>query len=353
MASIRVESLSKEFPGGRKALDAVSLNVEDHEVVTVVGPSGCGKSTLLRLIAGLDSPTSGEILIDARPVQSVPPRDRNIAMVFQSYALYPHMTCYENLALNLHLKKVSSSEIDRRVHETARLLDIEDLLSKRPRQLSGGERQRVAVARALIRDPQAFLLDEPLSNLDALLRERVRHELKLLFQRLNSTVLYVTHDQTEAMSLANRVVVLDRGKVQQIGPPDEIYKAPKNVFVASFVGSPSMNVFDTVMERGAFKLGPSTIRSGIDFTGNVSIGIRPEAIRLGGDIPGTVRWHENLGGQCLIGLVVGEIPITVLAQALPESNSINISFSPGDVHVFEKSSGANLARRSADRAPDA
>jgi ABC-type sugar transport system ATPase subunit len=216
MSTIRIDQVSRSF-GGFKALDNVSLEIRDREVVTIVGPSGCGKSTLLRIIAGLEQPTAGNVWIDDQIVNEIPTRLRNIAMVFQSYALYPHMTCYENLALNLRLKKVSPSEIDRRVHETAKTLEIEDLLSKRPRELSGGQRQRVAVGRALIRNPQAFLFDEPLSNLDAMLRERVRHELKELFLKVRATVIYVTHDQVEALTLADRVVVLDRGRVQQVG----------------------------------------------------------------------------------------------------------------------------------------
>src|SRR5262245_12619429 len=211
MHAIRLERVSRRF-GNAIALDDVSLEIRDQEVVTIVGPSGCGKSTLLRIIAGLEQPTSGRVWIDDRDVTDVPTRSRNLAMVFQSYALYPHMTCYENLALNLRIKKVAKDEIDRRVQETARTLDIQDLLQKRPKQLSGGQRQRVAVGRALIRNPRAFLFDEPLSNLDALLRERVRHELKELFEKVQATVVYVTHDQIEALTLANRVVVMNKGR---------------------------------------------------------------------------------------------------------------------------------------------
>src|SRR4030095_10456595 len=223
MSTIRIDQVSRSF-GSFKALDNVSLEIRDREVVTIVGPSGCGKSTLLRIIAGLEQPTAGNVWIDDQIVNEVPTRFRNVAMVFQSYALYPHMTSYENLALNLRLKKISPSEIDRRVHETAKTLEIEDLLNKRPRELSGGQRQRVAVGRALIRNPQALLFDEPLSTLDALLRERVRHELKELFLKVRATVVYVTHDQVEALTLADRVVVLDRGRVQQVGSPEDLYR---------------------------------------------------------------------------------------------------------------------------------
>ena len=279
MSTIRIDHVSRSF-GGFKALDDVSLEIRDREVVTIVGPSGCGKSTLLRIIAGLEQPTAGNVWIDDQIVNEIPTRFRNIAMVFQSYALYPHMTCYENLALNLRLKKLAPSEIDRRVHETAKSLEIEDLLSKRPRELSGGQRQRVAVGRALIRNPQAFLFDEPLSNLDALLRERVRHELKELFLKVRATVIYVTHDQVEALTLADRVVILDRGRVQQVGSPEDLYNRPVNRFVASFIGSPSMNLFDVEMADGCFQLGSETLDTGLEFSGRVDVGVRPEAIRL-------------------------------------------------------------------------
>jgi ABC-type sugar transport system ATPase subunit len=211
------------------------------------------------MIAGLDGASSGDIHIAGKLVNTLAPAERGIAMVFQSYALYPHMTCYENLALNLRLKGMPSTEIEQRVQETARALEIGKLLQKKPRQLSGGQRQRVAVGRALIRNPRAFLFDEPLSNLDALLRERVRHELKELFRKVRATVIYVTHDQIEALTLADRVVVLDRGRIQQVGPPEELYKSPGNRFVASFIGSPSMNLFETNLDRGCFQFGSETI----------------------------------------------------------------------------------------------
>src|SRR5262245_51088732 len=210
MSAIRLEHVSRRF-GNALALDDISIDIEDQEIVTIVGPSGCGKSTLLRIIAGLDQPTSGSVWIGEKCVDSVPTRFRNLAMVFQSYALYPHMTCFENLALNLRLKRIAADEVERRVQDTARTLEIQELLHKKPRELSGGQRQRVALGRALIRNPRAFLFDEPLSNLDAQLRERVRHELKELFYRIRATAVYVTHDQVEALTLADRVVVLDRG----------------------------------------------------------------------------------------------------------------------------------------------
>jgi ABC-type sugar transport system ATPase subunit len=280
MSSIRLHRVSKTFAKDFRALSEVSFEVFEREMVTVVGPSGCGKSTLLRLIAGLDSPTTGTVEIGGQVVNNVPAQRRNIAMVFQSYALYPHMTCFENLALNLRLKKIPRQDIESRVRETAQRLEIEDILTKKPRELSGGQRQRVAVGRALIRNPQAFLFDEPLSNLDALLRERVRHELKELFKAIKATVVYVTHDQVETMTLADRVVVLQDGKVQQIGIPEELYKKPANRFVASFIGSPSMNLFESQVTEGTFRLGPKPVKTRLDWSGQAILGIRPEDIKL-------------------------------------------------------------------------
>ncbi len=341
MPAIRIDHVSRHF-GTFKALDDVSLQIDDCETVTVVGPSGCGKSTLLRIIAGLERPSSGNVWLDGQIVNLMPTRSRNIAMVFQSYALYPHMTCYENLALNLRLKRVPSTEIERRVHETARTLEIQELLNKKPRQLSGGERQRVAVGRALIRNPRAFLFDEPLSNLDALLRERVRHELKELFRRIRATVVYVTHDQVEALTLADRVVVLDHGRVQQVGTPEELYGSPRNRFVASFIGSPSMNLFETTLDQGCFRLGSELIDTGFDFSGSVEIGIRPEAIRLEGTNSGTVLWVENLGRQFLIGMQFGAVRLTALASERPASATANITVDARDIHVFERNSGSSI-----------
>jgi ABC-type sugar transport system ATPase subunit len=350
MSAIRLEHVSRRF-GNYLALDDVSIEIQDQEIVTVVGPSGCGKSTLLRIIVGLEEPSSGSVWIDQQRVDSIPPRLRNVAMVFQSYALYPHMTCYENLALNLRLQKVAPDEIQRRVQQTATTLEIQELLHKKPRELSGGQRQRVAVGRALIRNPRAFLFDEPLSNLDAQLRERVRHEMKELFHRIRATAVYVTHDQVEALTLADRVVVLDRGKIQQIGSPDELYSNPQNVFVASFIGSPSMNLFETEMLEGRFQLGSKTVDTGLHFSGAARVGIRPDAIHFGDGIPAVVSWIENLGPHFLVGVRIGTVHLSVLTRERPVSDSA-ISFMPGDLHVFEKNSGSNIRRDSARRTID-
>ena len=341
MAAIRIESVTRRF-GNVTVLDEVSMDVSDREVVSIVGPSGSGKSTLLRIVAGLDFPSSGRILVDDKSVESQAARERNMAMVFQSYALYPHMTSYENLALNLRLKKLPSDEIDRRVREIAAMLEISELLHKRPKELSGGQRQRVAVGRALIRQPRAFLLDEPLSNLDAMLRERVRHELKALFKTVHAPVIYVTHDQTEAMSLADRVVVLDRGRVQQIGPPEVLYAHPANLFVASFIGTPSMNFFDTELQNGAFCLGGMHIDTGLAISGPITIGVRPSAIRPGSGGTAKVDWIESLGSSFLVGLRVDHAVLTAIVERRPSADIMPFIFGAEDVYVFEKNSGKNL-----------
>jgi ABC-type sugar transport system ATPase subunit len=352
MGSIRLEGVSKHFVRGVEVLQDIDLAVGDREVVTIVGPSGCGKSTLLRIIAGLDSPTTGRVYIDERVVNDISARDRNIAMVFQSYALYPHMTCYENLALNLRLKKCGEEEVDRRVRLTAKMLEIEPLLDQKPRQLSGGQRQRMAVGRALVRNPSAFLLDEPLSSLDAQLRERVRHELKELFTKVQAAVVYVTHDQIEAMTLANRVVVLNKGRIQQDGSPEELYELPANRFVASFIGTPSMNILDVHMTNGSFRIGSAEVATGLHVSGLVSIGIRPEFLRMGNGTAAKVVWIENLGSQFLVGLRVAEYDLTMLTPKRPTSESIDISMDEAHIHVFERTTGRNLRISPAARLAD-
>ena len=341
MATVRLEHVSRLFSRGRPALSDVSFEVGDHEVVTVVGPSGCGKSTLLRIIAGLDAATSGSVFIDGKPMEGVAPSDRDVAMVFQSYALYPHMTCRENLALSLRLKGMAKPEIERRIRSTAELLEIGELLDKRPRELSGGQRQRVAVGRALIRDPRVFLFDEPLSNLDAQLRERVRHELKDLFTRLRATVIYVTHDQTEAMSLADRVVVLDRGEIQQIGTPTELYRQPANRFVASFIGSPSMNLFKATLEEGTLRLG----------TNRFSTCTAPAVTRSWGFAPIPSEWNRRnsadsldreSGAADLCGIRCGDVTLTALANRIPAAETAAIDIAPEDIYLFDTDTGKNL-----------
>src|ERR687893_1117488 len=242
MAQVSLRKIVKEYEGGVQAVKGIDLDIADHEFVVLVGPSGCGKSTTLRMVAGLEEITSGEISIGGSVVNDIPPRDRDIAMVFQNYALYPHMTVYDNMAFGLMLRKFPKEEIRRRVENAARILDIGMLLDRKPKALSGGQRQRVAMGRAIVRDPKVFLFDEPLSNLDAKLRVQMRTEIKKVHQTVRTTTIYVTHDQVEAMTLADRIVVLNAGRIEQVGTPEDVYEAPATTFVASFIGVPPMNL---------------------------------------------------------------------------------------------------------------
>jgi len=254
MAQVSVRKVVKAYEGGVQAVKGIDLEIADHEFVVLVGPSGCGKSTTLRMIAGLEEITGGEIAIGGTVVNDIPPRDRDIAMVFQNYALYPHMSVYENMAFGLTLRKFPKEEIKRRVENAARILDITPLLERKPKALSGGQRQRVAMGRAIVRDPKVFLFDEPLSNLDAKLRVQMRTEIKKVHQTVKTTTVYVTHDQVEAMTLADRVVVMNHGIIEQVGPPQELYHHPKTRFVAGFIGSPAMNFIPARVESGSGEL---------------------------------------------------------------------------------------------------
>jgi len=293
VAELKLKSVSKIYPGNIQALAPTSLEVQDGEFVMLVGPSGCGKSTLLRMIAGLETATQGEMYIGSRLVNSIPAKDRDIAMVFQNYALYPHMSVYENMSFGLKMRKLPKSEIDSRVRAAADILNLKDFLDRKPRALSGGQRQRVALGRAIVRQPKLFLFDEPLSNLDAKLRVSMRAELIKLHKRLKTTILYVTHDQVEAMSMGDRLIVLKDGIVQQIGAPLEIYERPVNQFVASFIGSPPMNFIDCLLSEQdgqlfllgeGFRLGlPPEKKAAFTKLGNTGarslvLGIRPEDI---------------------------------------------------------------------------
>jgi multiple sugar transport system ATP-binding protein len=296
MAQVQLERVSKIYPGGVRAVDAVDLQVADREFVVLVGPSGCGKSTTLRMVAGLEEITAGAIRIGDRVVNAVPPKDRDIAMVFQNYALYPHMTVFDNMAFGLKLRGLPKPEIRQRVDEAARVLDIAHLLDRKPKQLSGGQRQRVAVGRAIVREPAAFLFDEPLSNLDAKLRVTTRAELKRLHQRLRTTTIYVTHDQEEAMTLGDRIVVMRDGRVQQADPPLATYSRPVNRFVAGFIGMPPMNFFDGALK---FVNGRLTFEEGSSTGGDLTLpgdGFRvPVPEHLRDALAGHVGRHVVLG----------------------------------------------------------
>jgi len=316
---VTFENVSKEFPGGTFAVDDLTLDVGDGEFLILVGPSGCGKTTALRLIAGLEKPTAGTIRIGAETVNGVSPRDRDIAMVFQNYALYPHMTVYRNLAFGLKERRTPKRETDRRVREISSVLSLDELLKRRPAQLSGGQRQRVAMGRALVREPKVFLLDEPLSNLDAKLRVQMRAELKRLHKRVGITTVYVTHDQVEAMTLADRIVVMSAGKALQIGSPQDVFSRPANLFVAGFIGSPAMNLLQGRAGPAPDGIGKTQVtagelcfdRAGVP-SGDVVVGIRPESMVPGGeDLPGPsldleIELVEPLGESALVhGTVAG------------------------------------------------
>ncbi|MCB4823404.1 ABC transporter ATP-binding protein [Roseicella aerolata] len=286
MAQVSIRKVVKEYEGGVQAVKGIDLEIDDHEFVVLVGPSGCGKSTTLRMIAGLEEISGGEIAIGGTIVNDIPPRDRDIAMVFQNYALYPHMTVYDNMAFGLMLRKFSKEEIRRRVENAARILDIGMLLDRKPKALSGGQRQRVAMGRAIVRDPKVFLFDEPLSNLDAKLRVQMRTEIKKVHQTVKTTTVYVTHDQVEAMTLADRVVVMNHGVIEQVGPPTELYHRPATKFVAGFIGSPAMNFLPAKLVNGGAAL-------------NVQL---PEGITLPVPAERTQRYQPYAGKEVLFGL---------------------------------------------------
>jgi multiple sugar transport system ATP-binding protein len=358
LAGVRVVGLRKVFDKKTIAVDSVSFEVKDGEFVILLGPSGCGKTTTLRCVAGLESPDEGEIYIGDRLVNDLPPKDRDIAMVFQSYALYPHMSVYDNLAFPLKMRKYPKEEIDKRVKEVARLLRIEDLLDRKPRQLSGGQQQRVALGRALVRNPRVWLMDEPLSNLDAKLRVYMRAELKKLQKDLGITTIYVTHDQAEAMAMGDRVAVMDKGKILQYDEPHVVYEKPASIFVAGFLGSPPMNFIEaTVVERdsqvildtGIFEfLLPQDlakiVREGV--TGDkVVIGFRPEYMRLSMDrtpdsvFQADVYVVEPMGSSYIVDLKAGEYLLKAITPAVtrlpPIGGKVWAGFMLEKIHIFD------------------
>ncbi|RDI67219.1 ABC transporter ATP-binding protein [Nocardia pseudobrasiliensis] len=357
MAQLRIEALTKRF-GGHDAVRAVNLTVADGEFLVLLGPSGCGKSTLLRMIAGLETPSAGRILLDGSDITDRPPQRRDLAMVFQSYALYPHLTVAGNIGFPLRTRRLSRARITERVEQVAATLELSQLLDRRPAALSGGQRQRVALARAMVRDPGAFLMDEPLSNLDAKLRAATRAELTALHRRLGATFLYVTHDQVEAMTMATRIALLDAGAVAQIGTPAQLYDRPRSIFVAGFLGSPPMNLFAAVVSRRAD--GVRVLAEGIDTALGVSgdiddrpviAGIRPEKLCLdprANAVRGVVTLVENLGGEELIHVTAGSA--TLCARAPRPSGArvgerIGFGVDPEDVHLFDPESGLRLSWR--------
>jgi multiple sugar transport system ATP-binding protein len=358
MARVEFRNVSKVYGQGRRALTSISLEIHDGEFLVLVGPSGCGKSTLLRTLAGLEEPTDGEVWIGDRLVNGVPPKDRDIAMVFQNYALYPHMTAYDNIAFALKIRRVARHEVEARVRRAATILGIEPLLGKMPRALSGGERQRVALGRAIVRDPRVFLFDEPLSNLDAKLRSEMRAEISALHRRLGVTTVYVTHDQVEAMTMGQRIVVLRDGEVQQAGRPLTIYREPANLFVAGFIGSPSMNFLDCGVEsdgaavriddmrlplQGSF---PPALRPYAGRT--VTLGIRPEDVRIDSaeGLPARVSLVEPTGGEAYVHADAGGRRVVVRvpgASAAAAGDAIRLRVDPRRAHFFDAGTGYRIA----------
>ena len=320
MATVMLDQLRKVYPNGFEAVKPCSFRIEDGEFLVLVGPSGCGKSTLLRMVAGLEEITEGELSIGERVVNTVDPADRDIAMVFQNYALYPHMTVRKNIGYGLKNRRTPAAEIAAKVEEAARMLNLTDYLDRKPAQLSGGQRQRVAMGRAIVRDPALFLFDEPLSNLDAKLRNQMRIEIKALQRRLGVTAIYVTHDQVEAMTMADRIVVLNGGRIEQIGTPSEIYHQPASTFVASFMGAPPMNLIEASFAEGAVRLadGTAVLTAPSGRSGPITLGIRPEDVRIGdGETTFDVALVEELGAHRLLhGQVAGQ-PFT--AHVLKDS----------------------------------
>ncbi|HET8665628.1 MAG TPA: sn-glycerol-3-phosphate ABC transporter ATP-binding protein UgpC [Nocardioides sp.] len=352
MAEVEFRGVSRRF-GDVQALHGLDLTVADGEFLILVGPSGCGKSTALRLLAGLDKPTSGDILIGGRSVVRLGPGERDIAMVFQNYALYPHMSVFQNLAYGLRQRRTPRAEVERRVRETAALLDIDQLLDRKPGQLSGGQRQRVAMGRALVRRPQAFLLDEPLSNLDAKLRTQVRGDLKRLHRELPITSIYVTHDQVEAMTLGDRICVMSAGEVQQIGTTDDIYHHPANTFVAGFMGSPPMNLVPGTVRAGRVRVGGAELSDAPGPDRAVTVGFRPEDLRIGGPqetgaVPVRIDFCEPLGSHVLVHAWVatgeGDDENVVIAQAPPgtaydSGARVGLVIAPGKTYLFDAETG--------------
>ena len=361
MAKISLQNIRKVYPGGVEVVPKLNLEIADKEFVVLVGPSGCGKSTTLRMIAGLEEITDGDMYIGERRVNDVAPKDRNIAMVFQSYALYPHMTVYKNMAFGLSLQKMPKDEIDRKVHEVAKILDLEHLLNRKPKALSGGQRQRVALGRAMVRDPDVFLLDEPLSNLDAKLRTSMRAEIARLHKRLGTTFVYVTHDQTEAMTMGDRIVVMKSGIIQQADTPTNLYNKPCNMFVAGFIGSPQMNFIDCTIEKGkegygvnfAGKLilpqGKFPDKLMAEYAGKtVVLGVRPEDfhtesafLEMSEDstVEAEVEIAEMMGAEIYIHAVCGGQKLIVRAPSRVQAESgdhISLAIDKNKIHLFDK-----------------
>lgn len=336
MSRVTLKNVSKRYDE-KVVINDIDLTIEDKEFVVLVGASGCGKSTILRMIAGLEEISGGDILIGDKKVNDIAPKDRDIAFVFQSYALYPHMTVRENIAFGLKMRKTPKAEIEKKVAEAAEILDLTDYLDRKPKQLSGGQRQRVALGRAIVRSPKVFLMDEPLSNLDAKLRVQMRSEIKKLHEKLQTTFIYVTHDQTEALTMGDRIVVLDKGVIQQVDPPEEIYNNPKNTFVAGFVGSPQMNFIDAKINNNTFEFDATD--------NNVLLGIRPEKMACGGEIKfsAPIEMYELLGSEKIAYFNIGNSKCSAkLPAEYNIGKTVDLSIAKEDIYFFDKKTGERI-----------
>ena len=348
MATVELNNVKKRF-GTVEVIHGVSTTIKDGEFIVIVGPSGCGKSTLLRMVAGLESISEGEISIGGKTVNDLEPMDRDIAMVFQNYALYPHMSVRENMGYGLKIAKIPKAEIEEKVNAAAKLLQLDEYLDRRPRDLSGGQRQRVAMGRAIVREPSVFLFDEPLSNLDAKLRVQMRLEIRDLQNRLGITALYVTHDQVEAMTMADRMIVMNAGRVEQIGTPLEVYETPQTLFAAQFIGSPSMNVFETTIQNNILSIGDITVPVNTEAKGKVAAGMRPEHVIVddNGPLSITVQMGEPLGANTLLhGRLDGTSDAFTIS--LPgvhhtvAGQVIRFAVDPRHMHLFDIKSGGRI-----------
>lgn len=364
MAEIKINNLGKRYDKGALAVTDFNLHIKDEEFIVFVGPSGCGKSTTLRMIAGLEEITEGEFFIDGKRMNDVEPKERDIAMVFQNYALYPHMTVYENMAFGLKLRKFKKPEIKQRVEEAAKILGLEDYLNRKPKALSGGQRQRVALGRAIVRDAKVFLMDEPLSNLDAKLRVQMRAEIAKLHQRLKTTTIYVTHDQTEAMTMATRIVIMKDGVIQQVGTPKEVYDFPANRFVGGFIGSPAMNFFEGTISNGNFLVDDKSVAippktaallKDLGYDGKpIALGIRPEHIHVNNEdlsgVPASefeaeITVSELTGAETILYAVYANQEFIARVDAdttIEAGHTATLAFDMSHVHFFDIETGARL-----------
>ena len=346
MAQVSLNNVTKRF-GTTQVIQGISMDIQDGEFIVIVGPSGCGKSTLLRMVAGLETVSSGDILIGGTSAKDKEPMDRNIAMVFQNYALYPHMSVRQNMGYGLKIAKLPKDQIDQKVREAAKLLQLEPLLDRKPRELSGGQRQRVAMGRAIVREPDVFLFDEPLSNLDAKLRVQMRLEIRELQDKLGITSLYVTHDQVEAMTMADRMVVMNNGVAEQIGTPLEVYETPRTLFAAQFIGSPAMNIFDATLRDQTLSIAGAEIVLNRPDIGPVHAGIRPEHMMLdpNGSIETIIQMSEPLGANTLLHghLAQCKSPITISLAGVHKidrkAEKMRFSVDPAHIHLFDPDSG--------------